>query len=76
MGGGLAMDFTVISLLTLKRRRIILTKLKIQRQPSFQDSKISISTSQNITLKRGENHQKMQHQQLIQTMIICLISWI
>jgi hypothetical protein len=51
---------------------MILTTLKIQNKSSFQDYKISISTFQNITLKRGANHQKMQK---IQKMTPCLTSW-
>jgi hypothetical protein len=49
----------LISLFTPSRGIMILTILKILMKPSFQDNKTLISTSENITLKRGVKHQKM-----------------
>jgi hypothetical protein len=62
----------LISLLTTKRGMMTLATLKIHKKPIYQDSKFSVSTFPNFTLKRGAIHH--QHMQRSQTMATFLTS--
>jgi hypothetical protein len=60
----------LIYLLTLNREIMLLPILKIRKKSSSRDSKIPISTLQNVALNMDANHQDIQPVHTIQTVIV------